>query len=103
MVSAKVTGQAARYFSAQQKSLAALDGYIEEMVTGQKVIKVFTHEDESIEGFNELNKQWSYNAGNAKARAISMFPMMGAFGYMIFIIIAIVGAALAINGVNNLS
>lgn len=90
-------------FKAQQKSLGALNGYVEEMITGQKVVKVFCHEDESVEAFNERNEQWRQNAKKANSMANIIMPIMNSLGYVMYVIVAIIGSALAINKVPNLS
>lgn len=90
-------------FKAQQKSLGALNGYVEEMITGQKVVKVFCHEDESVEAFIERNEQWRQNAKKANSMANIIMPIMNSLGYVMYVIVAIIGSALAINKVPNLS
>ncbi len=94
----KVAGQSSKYFVAQQKSLGALNGYIEEMMEGQKVVKVFTHEDESIEAFNELNEQLFESANNANKFGNIIGPINGNLGHLSYVIIAAFGGALALNG-----
>lgn len=98
LTTGKVAGQSSKYFVAQQKSLGALNGYIEEMMEGQKVVKVFTHEDESIETFNELNEQLFESANNANKFANIIGPINGNFGHLSYVLIAAVGGALALNG-----
>lgn len=102
-ISRGMAKSSSKYFIAQQKTLGSLNGYVEEMINGQKVIKVFCHEPQSIEGFQALNDTWRENAGQANGRANSMFPLMGALGYVQYIIIALIGAALAVNNISNLS
>ncbi|MGN0506164.1 MAG: ABC transporter ATP-binding protein [Lachnospiraceae bacterium] len=99
----KVAGSSGFYFLKQQDTLAALDGYVEEMVNGQKVVKVFCHEEESREGFRRKNKEWEEASANANGYANSMMPMMNALGYVQYVIIAFVGAWMAISGVTNLT
>lgn len=98
----KITGKIGVYSIQQQTSLAALNGYVEEMVNGQKVIKVFCHEPENKEGLTERNAAWAENAGKAGGMANSIMPMMNALGSLQYVIIAIVGAALAISGAANI-
>ena len=98
LTTGKVAGQSSKYFVAQQKSLGALNGYIEEMMEGQKVVKVFTHEDESIETFNELNEQLFESANNASKFGNIIGPINGNLGHLSYVIIAAVGGALALNG-----
>lgn len=98
MTTGKVAGQSSKYFVAQQKSLGALNGYIEEMMEGQKVVKVFTHEDESIEAFNELNEQLFQSANNANKFGNIIGPINGNLGHLSYVLIAAIGGALALNG-----
>lgn len=100
-VTKKVSGQSSRYFIAQQKDIGALNGYIEEMMDGQKVVKVFTHEEESIEKFNELNDRLFDSAYNANAFGNSLGPVNAQLGNLSYVIIAAVGGVLALNGVNG--
>ena len=99
----KVTSKSAGYFVAQQDSLAKLNGYVEEMVNGQKVIKVFNHEEQAVEDFKKLNNTWRVNAGLANGHANSVYPMMFALGYVQYIILAIIGGYMSIHGITNLS
>ncbi len=97
-----MTGKISFYFMAQQRTLGELDGYVEEMINGQKVIKVFCHEEQNKEEFREKNRQWASAATKANGHANGLMPMMGALGYIQYIIIAVVGAYLAIAEVTNL-
>lgn len=97
-----VASKSGKYFIDQQKNLASLDGYIEEMINGQKVIKVFCHEKAVKEEFNKKNKAWEESAENANGMAYGMMPMMNALGYIQYIIIAIIGGYMAIAGVLNI-
>ncbi len=98
----KVTGKISSYFIQQQSSLADLDGYVEEMVNGQKVIKVFCHESETKEELEEKNKAWQSCAASANGHSNSMMPLMNGLGYVQYVIIALIGAYMAIAGVTNL-
>lgn len=98
-----MAGKSGFYFLRQQDTLGALDGYVEEMVNGQKVIKVFCHEKESRQGFQKRNKEWEEAAANANGYANAMMPMMNALGYVQYVIIAVVGAWFAISGSTNLT
>jgi ATP-binding cassette subfamily B protein len=98
----KVTGKISKYFIQQQSSLADLDGYVEEMVNGQKVIKVFCHESETKQELEEKNKVWQSCAASANGHSNSMMPMMNGLGYVQYVIIALIGAYMAIAGVTNL-
>ena len=99
----KIAGKSGFFFLRQQETLGALDGYVEEMVNGQKVVKVFCHEEESRQGFHKRNKEWEDASANANGYANAMMPMMNALGYVQYVIIAIVGAWMAIVGTANLT
>ncbi len=99
----KFMGKIGSYSIAQQDTLADLNGYVEEMVNGQKVIKVFCHEEKSKEGLRERGKKWADNAMKATGMANSIGPLMGALGYLQYVIIAFIGGYMAIKGVSNLS
>ena len=96
-----VTSKTGKYFVEQQTSLADLDSYVEEMVNGQKVIKVFCHEDETKKDLKKKNSVWIHSASNANGHANAMMPMMNALGYVQYVIIAILGAYMAIAKVTN--
>ena len=97
-----VTGRTAFFFVRQQQAIGALNGYIEEMVSGQKVVKVFCHEDKNLEGFAKRNEEWRLASTSANGRANSMMPMMNGLGYATYVLIAILGSYMAIAGVPNL-
>ena len=99
----KLTMKIGGYFMAQQKSLADLNGYVEEMVNGQKVIKVFCHEEKNDEGLVQRNRVWAQNAENANGLANGMMPLMNAVGYLQYVIVAILGGYMAVAGLPNLS
>ena len=102
-VSGKLGGRSRNYFIAQQKSLGALNGYIEEMLSGQKVVKVFNHEAKSIEGFEKLNDELRENAANANKYANIMMPVMANLGNISYVLIAVIGGVLALNGLFGLT
>lgn len=87
-----------RFFAAQQASLGDLDGYVEEMVSGQKVIKVFNHEQANVAGFDVRNQELRRTGGAAQAYANSMVPMTVVIGYVNYAIVAVAGGMLCING-----
>ncbi len=87
-----------RLFSQQQRILGALDGYVEEMIAGQKVVKVFNHEGENLEGFQALNEDLRASGTGAQAYASTMVPATVAISYTNYAVVAVVGAALAIGG-----
>ena len=97
----KVGGLSAKYFVAQQRDIAAVNGYIEEMMSGQKVVKVFTHEQESIEKFNELNDRLFESADNANKFGNILMPINAQIGNISYVLCAIVGGALALNGIGG--
>ena len=102
-VTAKIGGGSARYFVKQQTSLAALNGFVEEMINGQKVVKVFNHEPAAREDFDRKNDELCENATEANKLANILGPVSNNLGHIQYVILAIVGGALAIGGVPNLS
>jgi len=99
----QIIGKSGFYFVEQQKTLGDLDGYIEEMVNGQKVIKVFCHEERSKAEFREKNRAWESSSASANTYGNTMMPLMNAMGYMQYVVIAVAGAWMAIAGVSNLA
>ena len=99
-----IGGRASKYFVAQQKSLGKVEGDIEESITGLKVIKVFTHEDESFESFEEKNKELCKNATIANIHGNIMGPINGNIGNFVYVFVAILGCILYLTpGTYNLS
>ena len=98
-----ITKKIGFYFVEQQKTLAALNGYVEEMIHGQKVIKVFCHEQKNIEELVEKNQAWCSASTKANAYATSMPPIMNALGYLQYVAVAFVGGWMAIAEMPNLS
>ena len=98
----RTMGRIGIYFMQQQKSLADLNSFVEEMVNGQKVIKVFNHEEKAKEQLSIKNKAWEEAASNANGNANTIMPMMNALGYVQYVVVAILGAWMAISGVTNL-
>ncbi|MBE5842959.1 MAG: ABC transporter ATP-binding protein [Butyrivibrio sp.] len=96
-VSAKATKASGKNFVAQQKNLGSLNGYIEEMMTGQKVIKVFCHEDATIEKFDELNEALYQSAYKANAFSNILGPINSQLGNLSYVVCAIMGGAIALN------
>ena len=92
-----LAGKAGKYFIGQQRSLGAVNGYIEEMITGQKVVKVFNHEKACMEGFDKLNEQLCENAFSAGKFSNMMGPINNNLGYVQYAILAIAGGAIAVN------
>ena len=99
-----IGGRASRYYVAQQKSLGKVEGNIEESITGLKVIKVFTHEEESFEGFEEVNNELCKNSTIANIHGNIMGPINGNIGNFVYVFVAILGCILYITpGTFNLS
>ncbi|MBS5485065.1 MAG: ABC transporter ATP-binding protein, partial [Eubacterium sp.] len=98
-VSKKLTGLSGRYFLSQQKDIGAVNGYIEEMMEGQKVVKVFCHENQAIDEFNELNEKLYHSANNANKFANVMGPCNAQLSNVSYVLCACIGAVLAINGI----
>ena len=92
-----LAGKAGKFFIGQQRSLGAVNGYIEEMITGQKVVKVFNHEKASMEDFDKLNEQLCENAFSAGKFSNMMGPINNNLGYVQYAILAIVGGLIAVS------
>ena len=97
-VTMKISKKSGSYFLAQQKDLGKENGYIEEMITGQKVIKVFCHEKESIDEFDKLNEQLYDSAYNANKYANILMPSMAQIGNLSYVICIVIGAFLVLSG-----
>ena len=102
MVIKKISGMIGSFFLLQQKTLADVNGYVEEMVNGQKVIKVFCHEETAKAELAEKNHAWASAAASANGYANSIMPMMNALGYVQYVIVAVLGAYMAIAGTTNI-
>ena len=87
-----------RHFRTQQQSLAAVNGFIEEMMTGQKVVKVFCHEQQALHDFDAINEQLRRSAYNANKIANIVMPVNGNLGNLGYVLLAVVGATLVIGG-----
>ena len=96
-VTKTLAGKAGKFFIGQQRSLGAVNGYIEEMITGQKVVKVFNHEEVCKEEFDQLNEQLCKNAFSAGKFANMMGPINNNLGYVQYAILAIVGGTIAVH------
>ena len=94
----KLTSRSGAYFVAQQRNLGTVNGYIEEMMEGQKVVKVFCHEDESIARFDALNGALADSADNANRYANILMPVMANIGNLSYVLTAILGSLLALFG-----
>lgn len=97
-VSRKVGGASAKYFIKQQNDIGKVNGYIEEMISGQKVVKVFNHEEKAIEGFRKINNDLRESAFQAHKFANVLMPVTVQIGNISYIICAIIGALMALNG-----
>ena len=100
-VSKRLATLSGKYFIQQQKDLGAANGYIEEMMQGQKVVKVFCHEEKSIEEFKKLNDELFHSADNANKFANIAMPANAQIGNISYVIVAIIGGILAINGIGG--
>ena len=99
----KVGGGSAKYFVKQQQSIGRVNGFIEEMIGGQKVVKVFCHEQQNQQDFDAINDEFCLNATKANTYANIMMPIMGNLGHLQYVLVAIVGGLLAIASVPNLT
>ena len=97
----KVAGGSTKYMLSQQRSLATAEGYIEEMMNGQKVVKVFNHEPESKERFDTLNENLRYNSDTANAYANILMPILNNIGNIMYVVLAVFGALLLLFGATN--
>lgn len=103
LVVKKVASKSGGYFMKQQKSLGDVNGYIEEMINGQKVVKVFCYEEKAKARFSEKNIELGQTAAMANTLANVLMPLTNNLGYVLYVVIAIVGGAMGISGVWNLS
>ena len=100
-VTKKVAGFSGNFFVKQQRDLGKVNGFIEEMMDGQRVVKVFCHEDESIERFDQLNNDLYASAYNANRYANILGPINVQLGNLSYVVVAIVGGLVAINGIGG--
>lgn len=103
VVTRKVSGKSGKYFMQQQKDIGIVNGYIEEMMSGQKVVKVFCHEEESIKDFNVLNDQLFESAYQANKFANMLGPINAQLGNMSYVVCTIVGGLMALSGIGGLT
>ena len=103
IVTKKIAAKSSTYFFKQQQSLGDVNGYIEEMIQGQKVIKVFCHEEQAKVDFDKHNNELCENATNANRFANILMPVMGNLGNLQYVLIAVVGGALALGGIGGLT
>ncbi|MBE5935963.1 MAG: ABC transporter ATP-binding protein [Lachnospiraceae bacterium] len=98
-----IAGNSGRYFLEQQNSIGRLNGYIEEMMEGQKVVKVFCHEEESIKDFNEINDALCISANKAHTYANILMPINAQLSHINYAICAMIGGVLALNNITGLT
>lgn len=98
-----IGGKSAKYFVRQQRSVGEVEGYIEEMMQGQKVVKVFCHEEKSKETFDEKNDELFTNMERANTFANILMPIMGNIGNILYVLVAFVAGILVASGANNVS
>ena len=101
--SKKSAGQSGAYFAKQQKDLGTVNGYIEEMMNGQKVIKVFNHEEEAIAGFDKVNNEWFEASRKANTFANILMPILNNVGNILYVLIALTGGILLYLKTPNIS
>ena len=99
----KIGGGSARYFMRQQQSVAKTEGFVQEMMNGQKVIKVFCHEDESISAFDKINDSLFEDSFRAHAYASTLGPIIGNIGNILYVALALAGGLFILTGIPNLS
>ena len=98
-----VTSHSSKYFLRQQVTLAKAEAFMEEMMTGQKVIKVFCHEDETRADFDKVNDEIFFNARNGNRFANILMPLLSNIGNVMYVVVALVGGALLLTDVPNIS
>ena len=101
--SKKITSMSGKYFVAQQKDLGKVNGYIEEMMEGQKVVKVFTHEQKALDGFRQLNDKLKESAEQANSYANIIMPVTAQLGNTSYAVCALAGAAMAVGNVGGMT
>ena len=101
--SKQIAKSSSKYFIQQQRDLGKVNGYIEEMMEGQKVVKVFTHEQQTLDGFCELNNQLKESSKQANAFSNIMMPVNAQLGNISYAVCALVGAAMAVGGVGGMT
>lgn len=102
-ISKKIAGRSGKYFMRQQKQIGKVNGYIEEMINGQKVVKVFCHEEKSKADFDKINDELFDAMNNAHKFANILMPTLVALGNIQYALVAIVGGILAVNGIGNIT
>ena len=103
IVSKKVGGGSAKYFIRQQKSIGKAEGYIQEIMNGQKVVKVFNHEDEAIRDFDKINSELCEDSSRAHAYANILGPIINNIGNILYVLVAVAGGLFLISDIPNIS
>ena len=103
VITGKVGAGSAKYFIRQQKAVASAEGFIQETMNGQKVVKVFNHEDKSIEAFEELNQTLMSDSGKANAYANILAPIINNIGNIVYVLLAVGGGVMIYFGTPNFS
>ncbi|MBU3201317.1 ABC transporter ATP-binding protein/permease [Clostridium estertheticum] len=102
-ITGKITGRSSEFFIKQQRSIGKTNGFIEEMINGQNVVKVFCHEEDSKDQFDLLNEELCDNATKANNYANILMPIMSNLGNLLYVLVAIVGGVLALSGIGGLT
>ncbi len=103
LITKKIGGNSAKFFIAQQKAMGKTEGYIEELMNGQKVVRVFCHEEESMKDFDRVNEELFENAVKAHSNANILMPVLNNVGNTLYVLIALVGGVLLTFNITNLS
>ena len=103
IVSRKIAARSGKYFVRQQKSIGDLNGYVEEMINGQRVVKVFCHEEAAEKDFDRRNEELCHNTSRANGYGNMLMPVMVSLSSLLYVLMAIIGGSLAIAGVPNFS
>ena len=103
LVTKTIGGRSARHFIGQQRAIAKTEGYIEEMMNGQKVVKVFTHEEQTKEEFDKVNNQLFFESEQANKYANMLMPILGNIGNILYVFVAFIGGLLLIKEIPNFS
>ena len=103
LVTKKIGGKSSRYFIRMQQSIASTEGFVEEMMNGQKVVKVFCHEEAAQRDFDKVNDELFHNAEQANIYSNMLMPVLGNIGNVLYVAVAIFGGAMLMTGAPNLS
>ncbi|MCH5162832.1 MAG: ABC transporter ATP-binding protein [Clostridiales bacterium] len=103
LVTKKIGGGAAKYFISQQRAVGKLEGFVEEMMNGQKVVKVFCHEEQAKRDFDKVNDYLCGESTKAHRYANMLMPILGNIGHVLYVLVAIIGGVFMINKVGNVS